>query len=177
MAGKPPKLPANGRPLGPFARDRSLTTIDRRTKAGRVLRQTRIDLTDMLGGYPTAAESLIIQAASIKAVRLYLMSEQILSGVDFSEGSDHHALAYLNSMRQDLTALGLERRVKDISPKLEDILREHAAKPTKRAEPPARAPLATSPEKRTSEHAAPLGEAEPDEPRDEASEPRLEAAE
>jgi hypothetical protein len=35
------KQPANNRPLGPFARDRSLTTIDRRTKAGRVLRQVR----------------------------------------------------------------------------------------------------------------------------------------
>ena len=125
MAGKPPKLPANGKPFGPFARDRSLTTIDRRTKARRVLRQTRADLIDMLGGYPTAAESLLIQAASIKAVRLFLMSEQILSGNNFGEGSDAHALAYLNSMRQDLTALGLEKRVKDVSPSLAQILAAH----------------------------------------------------
>jgi hypothetical protein len=128
------KQPANNRPLGPFARDRSLTTIDRRTKAGRVLRQVRADLTAQLGGDPSPAEALIIQSAAVKATRLFLMSEQILSGVNFSEGSDVHALAYLNSMRQDLTALGLKRVARDVSPKLEDILRDHAAKGEKTPE-------------------------------------------
>ena len=126
MAGKAPKKAGNNRPVGPFARDRSLTTIDRRTKAGRTLRQVRADLVDMIGGNPTAAEALIIQSAAVKATRLFLISEQILSGVNFSDGSDHHALSYLNSMRQDLQALGLERRIKDASPRLEDILAEHA---------------------------------------------------
>ena len=133
MGGKV-KQPANNRPLGPFARDRSLTTIDRRTKAGRVLRQVRADLTAQLGGDPSPAEALIIQSAAVKATRLFLVSEQILSGVNFSQGSDAHALAYLNSMRQDLTALGLKRVARDVSPKLEDILRDHAAKGEKTPE-------------------------------------------
>jgi hypothetical protein len=69
--------PKGGRPPGPFARDRSLTTIDRRTKAGRVLRQTRADLIDMLGGNPTAAEALIVQSAAVKATRLFLLRARL----------------------------------------------------------------------------------------------------
>jgi hypothetical protein len=126
VAGKA-KTEKNRNPVGPFSRDRSLTTLDKRTKAGRVLRQTRIDLADHVGGNPTAAERLIIESAAVKATRLFLLSEKLLAGGDISSESDHHALAWLNSLRLDLSALGLERRIKDVSPSISDILRDHAA--------------------------------------------------
>ena len=107
---------------GPHSRDHVLSTIDRRTRAGRVLRTTEAELIEHVGGHPTAAERLLIQAASIKATRLALLSEKLLSGEDMSEGSDAHILAWLNSMRLDLAALGLERRAKDITPRLDDYL-------------------------------------------------------
>ena len=44
-----------------------------------------------------------------------------IGGVD----GDHHALAWLNSLRQDLTALGLESRLRDVTPSLKDIIAEH----------------------------------------------------
>jgi hypothetical protein len=127
--GRPgrPKGGKNRAPVGPFSRDRSLTTLDKRTKAGRVLRQTRLDLADHVGGAPTAAERLIIESAAVKATRLYLLSEKLLNGGDISSESDHHALAWLNSLRLDLSALGLEKRIKDVTPTLATILAQHRA--------------------------------------------------
>jgi hypothetical protein len=108
-----------------MSRDHALATVDRRTRAGRVLRTVEADLVDHLGGHPSAAEMLIIRSAAIKATRLALLSEKLLSGEDLSDHANDHALAWLNSMRLDLSALGLNRRVKDVSPSLGDILASH----------------------------------------------------
>jgi hypothetical protein len=45
---------------------------------------------------------------------LRLLSELLLDGTPPSEGSDHHALSWLNSLRLDLCALGLERRERQV---------------------------------------------------------------
>ena len=87
--------------------------LDDRTRAGRVMKGVIRQLTDQLGD-PTTAQGLLIQSAALKATRLALLSEQLLDGTPPSEGSDHHALAWLNSLRFDLMALGLERRERQI---------------------------------------------------------------
>jgi hypothetical protein len=97
--------------LGPFSRDQRLANPDRRTHAGRILKAVTIELMNHLGD-ATAPQRLIVQSAAIKAVRLSLLTENLLAGDPPSDGSDHHALAWLNSMRLDLQALGLERREK-----------------------------------------------------------------
>jgi hypothetical protein len=125
MAGGRPKGSKHKPLIGAFSTDRRLTSLDSRTKAGRILRQTCRDLTAQLGGDPSPAETLLIQSAAIKAVRLYLLSEKLLA--DGAIGSDEHALAYLNSMRLDLVALGLKRRAKDVTPSLAEILASHSA--------------------------------------------------
>ena len=61
-------------------------------------------------GDATAPQRLLVQAAAVKATRLALLTDQLLDGTPPSEGSDHHALAWLNSLRLDLMALGLERK-------------------------------------------------------------------
>ncbi len=116
-------------PVGPFSKDRRIVeaTLDRRSKVGRLFRTTVNDLSAQIGGDPSPAQALLIQAAALKAARLYLLSEKLLNGGDLSEGSDHSALAWLNSMRLDLSALGLERRIRDSGPSLQDIIRQHEA--------------------------------------------------
>ncbi len=123
MARQTKQRPSN-MPLGPFSKDRRIVqaSVDRRSKVGRLFRTTIADLSDQVGGKPTPAQSLIIQSAALKACRLYLLSEKLLHGSDMAEASDHHALAWLNSLRLDLTSLGLERRMKDVGPSLADIL-------------------------------------------------------
>jgi hypothetical protein len=97
------------RKVGPFSRDQALTDVDRRTRAGRVLRSVTVELIEHLGD-ATAPQRLLVQAAALKATRLMLLTDQLLDGTPPSEGSDHHALAWLNSLRLDLQALGLERK-------------------------------------------------------------------
>ena len=108
-----PRTRDRHRKPGPFSRDETLTALDHRTRAGRVMKGVIRQLVDQIGS-PTAAQSLLIQSAGLKATRLALLSEQLLDGTPPSEGSDHHALAWLNSLRLDLMALGLERRERQI---------------------------------------------------------------
>jgi hypothetical protein len=79
-----------------------------------------------LGDDATSPQRLIVQSAALKAVRLSLLTEQLLAGDPPSDGSDHHALAWLNSMRLDLQALGLERREKPVLDLAAYLARGHA---------------------------------------------------
>lgn len=79
------------------------------------------ELTADLGGDPSAAERLLIQAATVKAVRLNLLAEQLLDGVEV-QSDQHNVLAWANSLRHDLQALGLQRRSKDVTPDLSDYI-------------------------------------------------------
>jgi hypothetical protein len=97
------------RKAGPFSTDQALTALDRRTKAGRIMKTVVGELMAHLGD-ATAPQRLIVQSAALKAVRLALLTDNLLAGEPPSEGSDHHALAWMNSMRLDLMALGLERK-------------------------------------------------------------------
>jgi hypothetical protein len=94
---------------GPFSRDQSLTDVDRRTRAGRVMKSVILELTAHIGD-ASAPQRLLVQCAALKATRLALLTDELLDGTPPSEGSDHHALAWLNSLRLDLQALGLERK-------------------------------------------------------------------
>ena len=96
---------------GPFSRDQALANPDRRTRAGRVMRTVTEELMAHLGD-ASAPQRLLVQSAALKSVRLALLTDLLLDGTNISEGSDHHALAWLNSLRLDLQALGLERREK-----------------------------------------------------------------
>lgn len=104
---------SRARKPGPFSRDESLVVLDDRTRADRVMKGVIRALSEQIGD-PTTAQGLLIQSAALKATRLSLLSEQLLTGAPPSEGSDHHALAWLNSLRLDLMALGLERRERQI---------------------------------------------------------------
>ena len=102
-----------------------MATLDRRTRAGRVMATVVRELTEHLGD-ASAPQRLLIQSAALKATRLALLSEQILADDAPSSGSDGHALAWLNSLRLDLQAIGLERRGKPTLD-LNDYLKSEAA--------------------------------------------------
>lgn len=113
--------------VGPFSTDQSLVEIDRRTRAGRMMKGVQRELFDFLGD-PTPGQRLLIQAVSVKATRLALLSERLLSGKAIADGTDHHLLAWLADMRRDLQALGLERKAGGIPMTLEAHIQQHDAK-------------------------------------------------
>ena len=121
----PGKAPRASLKVGPFSRDHVLATLDRRSKAGRVYRTIEKDLVAHVGGAPSAVERLLIQSAAVKGTRLALLTEAVLDGRDI--GNDGQALAYANSFERTLIVLGLKAHVRDITPSIEDILRDHAA--------------------------------------------------
>ena len=102
-------MPSRHKRLGPFSRDVSLATLDQRTRAGRVYKNVVADLTSHIGD-PTPGQRLLIMSAAVKATRLALLTDMLLSGKVTAESSDAHALAFMNGLRHDVVALGLERK-------------------------------------------------------------------
>ena len=70
-------------------------------------------LVSDIGGDPSAGQRLIIANVAVKAAKLHLLQEQLLNGSD-SDADPKHVLAWSNSMRLDLVALGLERRMREL---------------------------------------------------------------
>ena len=97
------------RRAGPFSSKGALA-LYARTNSAKLLRKISTDLLDHLGS-PTAPQRIIVQNASFKALRCALFTERMLNAPDaLSERSEHNILAWSNSLRLDLQALGLERR-------------------------------------------------------------------
>jgi hypothetical protein len=97
------------RPLaGPFSRDETIVNLDRRSHCGRMFRDLTESLHQQLGDSPTPAQRLIVQSAAVKAVRMSLASEQIMAMESSVADIDREWLAWSNSLKQDLQALGLK---------------------------------------------------------------------
>ncbi len=90
------------------------------------MRAVQAELTAHVGGQPNAAQQLLIRLASIKALRIALMADHVLSQESISERDDRQFLCWANSLRRDLDVLGLTRRVKS-SPRLAELLGHRAA--------------------------------------------------
>jgi hypothetical protein len=100
------------RVIGPHSTKGSIAALDSRTKVAKLLKAVTNDLLDHLGD-PTAPQRLIVQGAALKVIRIALFADRILNDeTALSEKSDHNLLAWSNSLRLDLVALGLERRGK-----------------------------------------------------------------
>jgi hypothetical protein len=120
-AAKPRRI--RGR-LGPYSKKTSLTVIDGRCRVARQIREFTEILVEHVGGKPTAAQSILIREASIKNCRLVLMTDSILAdggNTDFNLATRTY-LAWSNSLRRDLEALGLTQPEKQV-PRLADVLR------------------------------------------------------
>jgi hypothetical protein len=105
--------------------------LDRRTSEGKFVLAIREQLTRHLGGQVTAPQQLIISAASIKALRLEMMLKTILSEEAIASGNqDGQYLAWSNSLRRDLEAIGIARPPQ--LPRLGDYLKaiENTPDPT-----------------------------------------------
>ena len=63
--------------------------------------------------------------AAVREPALGAVLEGLLKGEGISTGSDGHALAWLESMRRDLQALGLERKAPQVALTLEAHIADH----------------------------------------------------
>jgi hypothetical protein len=137
------KKPApTGRKGGQLANDNAVTSgvygdlsrrnLDQRSKLARALREIEGELVSAIGGNPSPQQTILIHRIVYKLARITFFEASTLAG---DKGADEHYLAWSNSLRLDLQAIGLDR-VPPPTPTLADYLRNFdAAKRAKASEP------------------------------------------
>ena len=113
--------------LGAYAKEIVLARPDGRTKEARLLRQARRALIAHLGGEArlSAPQRALVERAAMLQLRCAVLDKKILDGT-FSEYDAKTYLAFSNSLRRSLEALGLGPAVAP-PPSLADMFPEHAA--------------------------------------------------
>ena len=95
--------------VGPYSRPAALAKLDGRTRAARLLRDTRRALLAHVGETPSATERALVDRATMLTVHLALMDEKALRDVNgFSERDGRQYLAWSNSLERALRRLGLD---------------------------------------------------------------------
>lgn len=115
--------PAKG---GGKVRLRTLDDLDRRTRAAQATFELRDQIAKDLGGIDrlSAMQREIVDGAALLGAMIKDAGATYLSGdpVDLGE-----FMALTNAQRRLLADIGLERRAKDVTPTLRDIIAGHAA--------------------------------------------------
>jgi hypothetical protein len=96
------------RRIGAFSRRLSLSDLDLRTNAGKFANSIKEGLEAQIGS-PTAGQQVLIKLVAIKVLRCEMMYDQVLSnprGGDLQDRIENYFLAWSNSIRRDLEALG-----------------------------------------------------------------------
>jgi len=102
-----------------------VSIIDGRTRQAKAIQQVQAELTAALGNDPSPQEILIIQRASVKALKCALIeAEMMRNNGDTSEGLTNLYLRFSRELRSDLLALGLKRRQTNVTD-LQDYLKEN----------------------------------------------------
>ncbi|TPL75115.1 hypothetical protein [Mesorhizobium sp. B2-3-15] len=113
-------------PKGAKARLRTLDDLDRRTKAAQATFELRDQLASDLGGMEqlSAMEREIVDGAALLGAMIKDAGATYLSGdpVDLGE-----FMALTNAQRRLLADVGLQRRARDVTPTLQDIIAGRAA--------------------------------------------------
>lgn len=109
--------------LGPYSRPHTLTLIDGRCQVARCIRDLAQELVRHVGGDPTPAQLLLIREAAIKNAKLGMLVDKILQDAEPDvDLATRCYLAWSNSLRRDLEALGI-RQPEKVVQRLADVIR------------------------------------------------------
>jgi hypothetical protein len=97
-----------GQGLGVYSCNTSLLRLDKRSREYRLMRQVRDDLTDHIGGQPTAVQRMLIERAVILSLRLALLDQKIVDGRLLTTMDNNQYLAWSNSLVRTLRELGVK---------------------------------------------------------------------
>lgn len=109
-AKKPVK---RAKPVGPYSASKVIAEADIRTLPGRYVTGVRDRLIAHVGGDPTEPQQLLIDGATVKACRLAMLAQRMNDPDKLGEDA-HQFLAWSNSLRLDMLALGLDRGARPI---------------------------------------------------------------
>jgi hypothetical protein len=97
--------------------------IDGRSRIAKTYNYIVRNLIVELGSEPSLQQRLLVERIAAKSIRCMLAEIEILRGTDASQTLETRYLAWANSLRLDLAAIGLERRQKQVM-NLRDYLSE-----------------------------------------------------
>ncbi len=113
--------------IGPHVRRLRPEVLDGRTRLGREIRDTRRAIVAALGGEKalTPHQRLLVDRAVEKSVRCAMIFDRMVEDGDLAGESERRYIWYANSLRRDLTALGITKAVPGAAedvPDLDDYL-------------------------------------------------------
>jgi hypothetical protein len=115
MATLPLKQRRKRRRYGPYTKSHGLTTVDGRCRVARNIREFARELERHIGNEPTPAQRVLVREAAVKNAKLGLLVDKILSGAEPDvDLATRCYLAWSNSLRRDLQALGLKSPEKNL---------------------------------------------------------------
>lgn len=117
-----PARQGSSKDIGPYSGLARFSSLDLRTRYGRVLRGVRADLTAHVGGRPTAAQKMLIERAAQLSLRIAMMDDATAAGKSITSHDSKTYLAWSNSLTRALRDLGLKGAAQ--APR---SLREHLA--------------------------------------------------
>jgi hypothetical protein len=85
--------------------------LDENSPEGQYALSIQDALNSQFGDAPTPGQQILIQLVSLKLLRCELLARRVLSAEGLDRlGSENYFLAWSNSIRHDLSALGLGRQ-------------------------------------------------------------------
>src|SRR5438067_1847659 len=94
--------------VGPHSKPHNLCRIDGRTREAALMRSIRKELSEHVGGRPTAVQRALIERCVWLSLRLALLDRKIASGSVFTQIDSNTYLAWSNSLTRTLSRLGVE---------------------------------------------------------------------
>jgi hypothetical protein len=111
------------KPIGPRSKPDRFKKLDGRTQLAKLQKSLRADLIAHVGGTPSATQKLLIEQAVGLQLRLSLLDQTTLYGMDMTPSDTPRYLAWANSLARLLRQLGLKS-----APQPKASLAEHLAR-------------------------------------------------
>jgi hypothetical protein len=93
--------------IGPYSKEGVLARIDKRSREALFLRRVTEELSEHVGGRPSAAQRALIERAAMLSLRLAMLDERVITG-EMTTNVAGEYLAWSNSLTRTMVALGLE---------------------------------------------------------------------
>lgn len=116
------------RRVGPYSRPQALQRLDGRTREARLLRQVRKELTEHVGGKPSATQRALIDRAAWLSLRVAQLDGKTAEGGQMTEHDARTYLAWSNTLTRTLRQLGTKSA--EAAPRSLDALRAAHARGT-----------------------------------------------
>jgi hypothetical protein len=95
------------RSIGPYSRPPSLAKLDGRTREARLLRETRAELAQHVGGAPSATQRALIERAAQLSLRIALMDAKFAETSIQTEHDSRTYLAWSSTLSRTMRELGV----------------------------------------------------------------------